>query len=142
MNYSDSEYLSQFFSLNLKINIHFVDILGAVLGGGEHSLLLLHEVNPELKVQVLLLEAVELIVILPHGEVGGALGQAARAVGDAAVHLPGERVLGGGGADVGVSRDKPDLALGERRRRRNHRGMEEADIGQGEAGVSHGHLMV
>ena len=125
--------------MNLKINIHFVHILGAVLGG-EHPLLLLHEVNPELKVQILLLEGVELVIVLPHGEVGAGLGQAGRAVGDAAVHLPRQGVLGRGRDNVGVSGDEPDLALGERGRGRDHWRMEETRIGEGEAGVSKGHL--
>ena len=118
--------------MNLKINIHFVNILGTVLGVRQHSLLLLHEVNPELKVQILLLEAVELVVILAHGEVGGALSQAARAVGDAPVHLPRQGVLSRGGDNVGVSGDKSYLALGEWGRRGwGHGGMEEAAICQG-----------
>ena len=112
-------YLLQFFSMNLKINIHFVHILGAILGG-EHPLLLLHEVNPELKVQILLLEGVELVIVLPHGEVGAALTQAARAVGDAAIHLPRQGVLGRGGDNVGVSWDESDLTLGERGRGRDN----------------------
>ena len=102
--------------MNLKINIHFVDIFRAVFGC-QHSLLLLHEVNPELKVKILLLEAVELVVVLPHGEVGGALGQAGRVVGDAAVHLPRQRLpdLGWDGVRTGpalwVGRDESYLII-------------------------------
>ena len=86
-------YLFQLFSTNLKINIYFVHIFRAVFGL-QHPLLLLHEVNPELKVEVLLLELVELVVVLPHGEVAAEVPVPPhRGVGHAPVHLPRQGVL-------------------------------------------------